>query len=247
VERDRLDASVRADTVRFVGKQLRERGERTLGQTDCPHLEPVAKQHDHDQQRQLPPEVEIEVTDPEARCEAGNERHTDSQPNQQHHPGLPRAHLVVRARQERAAADDENDDAEDRRDPRRATGPAVAQQVGEHLAERDDRDGQQQVPPEQTTELRHVIAVAPAFPVALTALVGRMSVAAGDVLWCVSGGDRTVVVIGGVVHRAFLRRVVFFGLDDRNVERSAPASSLSRSSSCRQCSSSGSGKVSASR
>ena len=57
------------------GKQLGERGERALRLADGLHLEPVAEQHDHDEERELPPEVEVEIADAEAGGEAGGERH----------------------------------------------------------------------------------------------------------------------------------------------------------------------------
>ena len=99
------------------GKQLGERGERALGLADGLHLEPVAEQHDDDEERELPPEVEIEVADAEARREARGERDRDRERDQQHHPRLAGADLADAAAQERPAAVEEDDGAEHGRDP----------------------------------------------------------------------------------------------------------------------------------
>ena len=102
-------------------------------------------------------------------------------------------------------------------------GSGVAEQVGEHLAEDHDRDRQQKVPPEEAAELFDVIAVP-----AVTAVAGVVVVAAG------------VVVVAHFLPPDLARA-------DRRRGRSVPASSLRWSNSRRQCSRSGSGKVSASR
>ena len=67
VDADRLDLARFGDAFRFVGQQRGQRRERALGLPDRVHLEPVAEQHDVDQQRELPPEVEIEAADVQAR------------------------------------------------------------------------------------------------------------------------------------------------------------------------------------
>ena len=64
VEGDRLDAVV-GDPLGLVGQQRGERVERARGLAEGPHLQPVAEQHDHDEERELPPEVEVETADAE--------------------------------------------------------------------------------------------------------------------------------------------------------------------------------------
>ena len=125
-ERHRLDAPSSVDALGLVGQQLGERGERALGLADGLHLEPVAEQHDHDEERELPPEVEVEVADAEAGGEAGDERHRDRERDQQHHPRLAGADLADAAAQERPAAVEEDDRAEDGRDPGGAGGAACS-------------------------------------------------------------------------------------------------------------------------
>ena len=49
-----------SDPLGLVGQQRGERGEGVLGLAERLHLLPVAEQHDRHQQRQLPPEVQVE-------------------------------------------------------------------------------------------------------------------------------------------------------------------------------------------
>jgi hypothetical protein len=62
----------------------------------------VAQQHDHDQQGQLPPELQVE--DPEHGGHAGPEGDQDGQGDQQHHARLAAAQLGQPALQERPPA-----------------------------------------------------------------------------------------------------------------------------------------------
>ena len=119
----------------------------------------MAEQHDHDQERELPPEIEVEIAHVQAGRHAGDERDRDGQSDEQHHPGLPGSDLGDRAGQERPAAVEEEDGAEDGRDPRRARREVVTEQVTEHVAEPHDRDREQQAPPEARPEHRDVVAV----------------------------------------------------------------------------------------
>ena len=155
--------SVRRDALGGVGQELGERRERTLCLADRLHLEPMAEQHDDDEERELPPEVEVETADAETGGEARRERHGDRERDQQHHPRLARAGLAHTTAQERPAAVEEDHGAEDRRDPGGSSGEGVADQVGDHPAERDHRDREQQVPPEPLAELLDVVAM-PAMP-----------------------------------------------------------------------------------
>ncbi len=158
-ERHRLDLTVGQHPIRFVGQELGQRRERAFGLADGLHLQPVTEQHDHDQERELPPEVEIEVADVEARRDARHERDRDGEADEQHHPRLASSDLGDRAGQERPAAVEEEDGAEDGRDPRRPGREVVAEQIAEHVAEPDDRDREQQAPPETSPEHRDVVAV----------------------------------------------------------------------------------------
>ena len=79
--------------VHAFGLVGQERGEGVQGGgglREGAHLEPVAEEHDHDQQGEFPPELEFVMQQPEAgtpRCEEGD---GDRQPDQQHHAGLSR-------------------------------------------------------------------------------------------------------------------------------------------------------------
>src|SRR5262249_50340655 len=120
---------------------------------------PMAEQHDVDQQRELPPEVEIETADVQARREARDERDGDREADQQHHPRLAGAELVRGALQEWDTAVAEDSDAEERRDPAGAGRTRVTDQVREHAAERNDGDRKPEAPPEPLAELGGMIRV----------------------------------------------------------------------------------------
>jgi hypothetical protein len=125
------------------------------------HFDPVPEQHNHDQQRQLPPEVQLMIENPEAGPPRRQKSHRDGQTNQQHHPRLTRFHLVNSAREERAAAPHIHHRAEHGRDPTQS-GDArqrVTENHREHVTEQHHRDSDQQHDPEQSTELPYMISV----------------------------------------------------------------------------------------
>jgi hypothetical protein len=93
------DHSLRRDLVRDVRQQRRERLERSGRGSQCPHFEPVPEQHDHDQQSQLPLEVQIEEA--KGGSPRRNERHRDRHRDQQHHSWLTLLQLRPRAGEER--------------------------------------------------------------------------------------------------------------------------------------------------
>ena len=70
-QRHRLDRAVGVDPLGLVGQQRGQRVERARRLAERAHLQPVAEQHDHDQERQLPPEVQVEPADAERGGGAG--------------------------------------------------------------------------------------------------------------------------------------------------------------------------------
>ena len=57
--RDRLGAST-GDLLGRVGQQFGQRGKRPAILSDRAHLEPVSEEHDRDQGRELPPDLDLE-------------------------------------------------------------------------------------------------------------------------------------------------------------------------------------------
>ncbi len=152
-ERDRHHA-VRGHLLGRVGQHRGQGVERARRRAQRPHLEPVPEQHDHDQQRQFPPEVEVEPAQSERGHPGRRERDADGHGDEQHHSGPAVAQLVPPADEEGAAAVDEDDRAQDGRDPSgpRGVGQRVAEQVGEHGAEDHDRNREDQAHPESAPE-----------------------------------------------------------------------------------------------
>ena len=142
------------DHFGFVGEQRRESGERALCLADCFHHLPVAEQHDGDQRRQFPPELEVEPAEARRhrRCPRDGDRHRD----QQHHPGCTVSNFVGGAFEERPAAPEEHERAEHRTDPC-DPGELVAEPVHDHLAGGDDRKRDQQGQPEPAAERLRVV------------------------------------------------------------------------------------------
>ena len=164
----------------------------------------MPQQHDHDQQCQLPPEVQLVVQDASGRAPGRHERHADRQRDQQHHPGRPASDLRHTTGQERPATDHEHDRAEDGGDPGDplSSRQVVAHQHREHLRESDDRNGQQEHPPEQSTELSDVVTMAGVTmaPVGTVALVVTVLLLVG-VGVIVVGVIVRVLVVSGVRFR----------------------------------------------
>ena len=158
--RDGLGARV-GDALGLVGEERGERVEGARGLGERAHLDPVAEEHDDDEEGELPPEVELVRQEPEARAHAGDEGRRDGERDEQHHARFAGLELVDGAREERAAAPDVDDGAEDGRDPldARDARELVAQDRREHRAEGDDGDGEEEVPPEEAAELGDMVAV----------------------------------------------------------------------------------------
>ena len=107
--------SMGLDDLGVVRQQRGERVQRAGRLPERLHLLPVPEEHHVDQQRELPPELEIEPAG--LGRGARDERHEDRERDQQHHPGLPVADLADAAAQERHPAVEEHDRADERRDP----------------------------------------------------------------------------------------------------------------------------------
>jgi hypothetical protein len=132
------------DALRFVGKQLGQRRQRSAGAPDRGHLLPVAKQHDRHKGRQLPPELQVEQAG--RRRKAGREGHGDGERDEQHHAGLAVGQFAPASDEEDMPAVDEDHCPQHGRDPVVAGNAAqrVSEPVLDHLAEQHDRDGQEQ-------------------------------------------------------------------------------------------------------
>ena len=159
------------DAFCFVGQQGRQRVQGALGRAECPHFDPVAEQHDGHQQRQFPPEVQIEVPDPQAGSPGRDERDRDGHADQQHHPWLPVPQLIQAALEERHPSVEEDHRAKHRWDPSRAREfrGHVPQKVPEHRAEIYNRDREDQRQPEPVLE--HGRAVSGVLAVAVHGMV----------------------------------------------------------------------------
>ena len=152
-----LEGAIVADPLGVVGDQLGERGERAPRLADRLHLLPVPQQHDRDQSRELPPEVQVEP--PEARGHRRRVRDGDRHRDEQHHPGLAVTDLTNPTLEERPATPEEHDRAEQRPDPLDAREvERVAEPVHDHVARHDERDGQDQRHPEAAPEHLRVMA-----------------------------------------------------------------------------------------
>ena len=74
-----LDDVLALDALGLVWQQCRQRVERRGGLGQGAHLDPMAQQHDDDQQRQFPPEFELVMDEPERGGPGGEEGHRDRQ------------------------------------------------------------------------------------------------------------------------------------------------------------------------
>ena len=152
------------DALGGVGHELRQLVERTGSLAHRAHLEPVTEQHDVDQRDELPEETFPQVQ--ELRRDAVHERNGNCQRDERHHtrlafPDLGDCHL-----QEGDPAVDEDDHRKDKGDPlaagegwRREAEPHL-----DHLAVQQDRDAQEQAPPEANPEHLLMTAVVRAMP-----------------------------------------------------------------------------------
>jgi len=158
--RDQLDV-VSGHALRLVGDEGRERVQRGGGLCQRAHLDPVAEKHDHDEKRELPPEVELVVQKPQRRSPGREEGHRDRKGDERHHSRAPGPQLAHGSEEERASAPEEDHGAEDGRHPADAgeVGERVAEEHREHGRERDDREGEKEHDPEQAPELSDVITV----------------------------------------------------------------------------------------
>ncbi len=170
---DRFGAC-RGNSVCLVRQQIGERSEGAAGLADGAHLHPVAEQHDGDEGRELPPELEVKPAESGGgRSDVGDrDRHTD----QKHHPGLAILRLLHRSLQKRRTSIDEKNGAENRSDPGRpGKGRSrVSEPLLDRLGEEDDRKSQRQRQPEAVSE--HVNAVAGVLVVATAHVLLAMHV-----------------------------------------------------------------------
>ena len=152
-ERDGLGA-VAGHPLGGVGQELGQGRERAAGLGDRAHLEPMAEQHDRDEGRELPPDLDLEEA--QRARPARDERDDDREADEGHHPRLSVGQLGPRAAQEDEPAVGEDDRPEDRRDERRAG--EHRRRVAEPLlrvgAPDQDRDRQGEAQPELVPEHR---------------------------------------------------------------------------------------------
>ena len=85
IERDRL-GSIGGDAFGRVREEGGQRREGPLRLGDRAHLQPVPEEHDRDEGRQLPPDLDLEEA--ERAGPAGDEGNDDRQRDEGHHPGL---------------------------------------------------------------------------------------------------------------------------------------------------------------
>ena len=203
--------------IRQQGSQRVKRGGRGPEST---HLQPVAQQHDGHQQGQLPPEVQVKTAQPQSGDPGGDKRHGDGHGDQEHHPGLAGFQFVPSALEERRSAVDEDDRAQHRGDPGGSVEcrEVVAEQVGDHGAENNDGNGQNQRPPEAVP--KHCGAVSGVFAVTMNVVVfvqggvrvivgHRLAVGVGICVVFVAGMIR---VVGVVCFRSGVITMVITGM-----------------------------------
>ena len=135
-----------------IREQLGESREGTARLVDRAHLEPMAEEHDRDQRRQLPPDLDLEQ--PQGPGPARDEGHRDGERDERHHPGLPCGQLVPGTPDEDEPSVHENDSSQDRRDHGGPgeVGSTVAQPRLRIPAPEDDRNGQREAQPEPVPE-----------------------------------------------------------------------------------------------
>src|SRR5436190_13704525 len=139
----------------------------------------MAEQHDRNERRELPPELEIEPT--ETRRDRRGERDGDRHRDEQHHAGLAAPNLVDRAGEERPAAPEEDDRAAHRRhDPHTGERQFVTEPLHDHARRRDGRDREEQTPPEPAPKHRRVIAMRMVIAVVAVVIHRRSFSGAGE-------------------------------------------------------------------
>ena len=184
-----------------AGQPVRQRGGRG---PESGHLQPVAQQHDGHQQGQLPPEVQLKTAQPQSGDPGGDKRHGDGHGDQEHHPGLAGFQFFPSALEERRSAVDEDDRAQHRGSRWiRECRELVAEQLGDHGAENNDGNGQNQRPPEAVP--KHCGTVSGVFAVTMNVvvfvqggvrvIVGRLAVGVGMCVVFVAGMIRVVGVV----------------------------------------------------
>ncbi|GAA2202052.1 hypothetical protein GCM10009849_28910 [Sinomonas flava] len=152
--RDRLRLAGATDPLGLVGQECGERLERPARGAEGAHLEPVAQEHDRDEEGEFPPEVEVEPADPQARRPGRGEGNRDRHGDQQHHPRLAGPRLAEAALEERQAAIEEDHGPQDGADPLAAGEHRRhrAEEVPEHRAEVHDDKRQPEGQPETVAE-----------------------------------------------------------------------------------------------
>ena len=137
-----------------VREQRRECCQGPLRLGDRAHLQPVAEQHDRDEGRELPPDLDVEET--QRPGPARHEGDGDGEGDEGHHPGLAVGQLATASAQEDEPAVQEDHRPEDRRDEGRARehGRGVAQPLLRIAAPDHDRDRERQAEPEAVAEHR---------------------------------------------------------------------------------------------
>jgi len=193
--------SLNLDDLGFVWQQGRERLEGAGCLPEGLHLLPMPEQHDVNQQRKLPPELEIQRTG--LRRDARHVRDDDRERDEEHHPRLPIPDLSYAALQERESAVEEDDRSEDGGDATREweRGRRVVEPVLDGLRPNEDRNSEQQRYPESVAEHGH--AMARVHVVRCVLLVRRVVVMAGPLLVpCVMAGHPV----------CFMPRVVVYDL-----------------------------------
>ena len=170
-----LLATREGDQIGFVGQQGGQGVQGAGGLAEGPHLQPVAQQHDHDQQGQLPPELEVEGA--EDGGDAGPEGDQDGQGDEQHHARLAAAQLGQAALQERPPAVEEHHRPEHGRDPLRSRelGWGEPEPLLDHLGVGDHRDGEGEAQPEPVAELGGMVPM-PAMGAVPLVAAGRAAV-----------------------------------------------------------------------
>ncbi|MDQ0643469.1 hypothetical protein QFZ46_001629 [Microbacterium murale] len=200
-----FDDLVTLDPFRLIGKERGERIERGCRLRERAHLDPVPEEHDHDQECELPPELELMMKDAEGGTPRCEERDGDGKPDEEHHPGLARPDLADGTGEERPSAPHVHHGAEHRRDVARPSGHLVPEDHREHRRERHDRHRDQEIDPEQAPELADVVAMTTVTAVTIptAATVSALTVVAVTV----------VAVTVGVVGLVPLRACVDVGFE----------------------------------